>query len=128
MNDTDTRITEAERQAKQTEVNARLAETGAHPVIAFVTTEWDPTSIVVTVTWAMSDGSPLDRRDGYAWSVGKPDKRGRDLAKRLSSAIRAGVVLPDPVVKVDVYGHTYVSAAPTILARIMNADLRRLGF
>lgn len=81
----------------------------------------DP-SITVHAVW-----SGVDRPDvgGYAL----PDTaRGHRLAARLVAAMRAGVVYPNPVVKTDVDGQTYVSASATVLGRMMNADLKRLGF
>jgi hypothetical protein len=53
--------------------------------------------------------------------------RDRKLAERLAAAIRAGVVFVDPEVKTNVNGKTYVNARSTVLGRMVNADLRRLG-
>lgn len=72
----------------------------------------------VTVFW-----SGVDRPHGYSWRVGP-----RALAERLKQAILAGKVLETPQICTDIYGKTYVNASSTILARIMNAELKRLGF
>lgn len=81
-----------------------------------------PGDIRVVVTY---DAPGLDRKDGYAWGL---PARHRALADRLVRAIEAGVVLGDPEIRTDVNGNTYVSATSRILARMMNAELRRLGF
>lgn len=47
---------------------------------------------------------------------------------RLTAAYRAGVVHPDPVVRTDVNGQTYVCSRSTIGGRHLRADLARLGF
>jgi hypothetical protein len=54
--------------------------------------------------------------------------KGRALADRLAAAMEAGAVFVNPEVRVDVNGHTYVTSSSTVLARQINADLRRLGF
>jgi hypothetical protein len=53
---------------------------------------------------------------------------GRHVAARLAAAIEAGVAVEPDGVGIDTYGKTYVRERSHVLARIMNADLRRLGF
>jgi len=72
----------------------------------------------VSTTW-----SNVDRPEGTGYIVGNPR-----LAERLRNAIIAGVVFADPEIKIDKAGKTYVSARSTVLGRMINADLRRLGF
>lgn len=66
----------------------------------------------------------VDRPNVGGYGVGP----NRKLAERLKRAIEAGVVYYDAQVKVDVNGATYVQANSRVLGRIMNADLKRLGF
>ena len=79
-------------------------------------------SVHVDVIWN-TDGVPLDRPSTYSISVGT-----WPLAERLVKAIHAGVVFPDPKVKTDVYGKTYVEATCKVMGRYLNADLKRLGY
>jgi hypothetical protein len=74
---------------------------------------------LVTPVWA-----DVDRPDSFGWSCGP----NRKLAERLQAAVLAGVALTDPEVRVDCNGATYVEAKSQVLGRIMNADLKRLGF
>ncbi len=67
----------------------------------------------------------LDRAHVHAW--GLRANHGA-LAERLVRAIRAGAVLTNPVVKTDIYGHTYLSTQSQVLGRNFNADLKRIGF
>lgn len=60
---------------------------------------------------------------GYFVPADKPK-----LIERLRRAMIAGAVYRDPEVKTDVNGKTYVHARATVLGRMMNADLKRLGF
>lgn len=52
----------------------------------------------------------------------------RVLAERLKRAIEAGVVYTDLHALYDVNGNTFASHRSHVLARMLNADLRRLGF
>ena len=52
----------------------------------------------------------------------------RPLAERLARAIRAGVAVEAESVGVDTAGQTYVVERTHVLGRMLNADLRRLGF
>lgn len=83
---------------------------------------WDdgrhPFEWVVTTTW-----TGVDRTDGVGYVVHDPR-----TADRLRKAIVAGVVFPDPGIGIDVHGQTYVAGRSTVMARRMNADLRKLGF
>lgn len=74
---------------------------------------------LVTPVWA-----DVDRPDSFGWSCGGNAK----LAQRLRAAVLAGVALTNPEVRTDVNGATYVHATSQVLGRIMNADLKRLGF
>jgi hypothetical protein len=65
----------------------------------------------------------VDRPEGVGYAV-----KDMPTAQRLRAAMAAGVVFVDVEIKTDVNDKTYVSSRSTVLARIMNADLRRLGF
>lgn len=82
----------------------------------------DVAVIAVSTTWS---GEGLDRTEGtgFVFDIAKTA-----LAARLVRAINAGVVFANPEVKVDINGHTYVGAESMVLARMANADLRRLGY
>jgi hypothetical protein len=77
----------------------------------------------VWADWTAADVT-LDRPRTHGISTG----RNKDLAERLAAAINAGAVYPDPEVRTDVYGATYVQASSRVMGRHLNADLRRLGF
>lgn len=66
----------------------------------------------------------VDRPQGYGMSTGK-NKR---LAERYKAAYEAGAVLGTPEVRTDGDGKTYVSVSSKCLGRMLNADLKRLGF
>lgn len=93
------------------------------PQITDVRVEQDPEyGWVVGPVW-----SSVDRpyTGGIATGTGA---RGKALAARLEAAIRAGVVYVEPSIRVDVNGQSYVNANCRVLGRMLNADLRRLGF
>ena len=90
------------------------------PSIAAVEFETRDDGITVWPVWQAPD---LDRTRGSGYLV--KDKR---MAERLKAAILAGVVYYNAEVRTDVNGRTYVNASSHVLGRIMNADLRRLGF
>ncbi len=50
------------------------------------------------------------------------------LAKRLATAINAGVVFENPTIETDVDGKTFVSSDMNVMGRHLNADLLRLGY
>lgn len=54
--------------------------------------------------------------------------RERALAERLKRAMLAGAVYYDAEVREDVNGQTFVATRSRVLGRMVNADLRRLGF
>lgn len=65
--------------------------------------------------------------------VDRPDTggivvRGRKIADRLALAIRDGKAITGDAVLVDCNGQTYVDAGHHVLSRMLNADLRRLGY
>ena len=72
---------------------------------------------------ALVKGVDVDRPETHGYVV-----KDAKMAARLSAAINAGVVFYDPEVRTDVNGRTYVNAPSRVLGRMMNADLRRLGF
>jgi len=78
----------------------------------------------VAVTWTVA-GATLDRPStgGFGLKLSH-----RALAERLVRAINAQAVFANPAIKRDVNGATYISAASRVLGRMINADLRRLGF
>lgn len=70
------------------------------------------------------------------WSVAGVDRpvssgmvvNGKKVAERLARAIEDGVACPYRGIKTDINGKTYVDQAHNVMARRMNADLRRLGY
>lgn len=78
----------------------------------------DYPSVKITI-----EGVDVDRRDfhGYACSS-------LAIARRMADAVNAQRVFYHPAVRTDVNGKTFVHAASHVLGRMMNADLRRLGF
>ncbi len=82
--------------------------------------EWSPASLTV---WPIWGGVELDRPEGSGYVV-----KDRRMAERLKAAMLAGAIFYNVEVKTDVNGATFVSASSHVLARMMNADLRRLGF
>lgn len=77
----------------------------------------DPKYVVVSAVWA-----GVDRPISHGWSVTKGN------AQRLERALRAGVVYENPVIKTDIGGSTYVSARSRVMAKYVNADLKKLGY
>ena len=69
----------------------------------------------------------VDRRVTGGWTLYFSGP-GRALVGRLIKAIEAGAVCPDPEVKVDVDGQTYVDSGCNVRSLTMKADLTRLGF
>jgi hypothetical protein len=67
----------------------------------------------------------VDRPTSSGWVL--PATR-TDLAERLSRAIEGGAACPNPVIKTDVNGKTYVNHGCVVLGRRMSADLKRLGY
>ena len=53
---------------------------------------------------------------------------GKKLAERLARAIEDGVAYPYRGILTDVNGKTYVDQAHNVMARRMNADLKKLGY
>lgn len=95
---------------------------GATPELARVDItaddEFGPDTWHVRPVWAH-----VDRPDTGGIVV-----RGRKLADRLRQAIRDGKAITGDAVLVDVNGSTYVDARHHVLSRVLNADLRRLGY
>lgn len=65
----------------------------------------------------------VDHKCVYTWVASN-----LPVAHRLAKAITAGVVLYDAYLETDDNGQTFVGAHSKVLGRMMNADLRRLGF
>lgn len=78
------------------------------------------TNIEVIPVW-----KGVDRPVCFSWGLKKSHM---SLAKRLQKACLAGVVLVNPQIKTDIYGKTYVETNCRVLGRMLNADLKRLGF
>ena len=70
-------------------------------------------------------GIHLDRPQCYAWGLKLSHRR---LAERLMTAVRDGAVLRPEGIRIDTGGESYLSTRCSILARIMNAELSRLGY
>lgn len=75
------------------------------------------------VVSAIVHGVQLDHSETHGYVVTTPA-----LAKRLAAAIEAGAVFHDFEVRTDVNGKTFLGYSSRVLGRMMNADLRRLGF
>lgn len=83
-------------------------------------------SISVYVEWAGGAKHGVTRKHTTGWRLGENQ---RPLAKRLMSAISAGVVATNPVVTTDKQGEVYVKYDNAIVgAKTLNADLKRLGY
>lgn len=52
----------------------------------------------------------------------------RKLAERLVKAVEAGVIFTNACEKEDIYGVKYLSAESTVLFRLLNSQLRKLGY
>lgn len=89
-----------------------------------VTEPWDdgtgvqPGLFSVHPVWA-----DVDRPDSGGWVV-----RGRPIARRLEAAIRAGAAVVPTGITTDRAGKTYVQTTSRVMAKYMNADLRKLGY
>lgn len=94
--------------------------TSAQTISYVPTVEHRENEICVTVKVA---GIEVDRPEQVGYVV-----TSESLAQRLSAAITAGAVFHDPEVRTDVNGRTYVVSKSRVLARMMSADLKRLGF
>lgn len=75
------------------------------------------------VVWTTAVGAGVDRPDMHGIGVNT-----KALAERLAKAIEAGAVFYNPTVLTDVNGKTFLSVSSRVLARMANADLRRLGY
>ena len=84
--------------------------------------EYDSADDWYTV-WAVWEGEKVDRPRSYAIVARK-----FPLAQRLARAIDAGAVFSDPVINTDIEGNTYVHARSKVMAKYLNADLKRLGY
>lgn len=76
-----------------------------------------------TVRARFSPNQPVDRLDSHGIVV-----RGKGLADRLAAAMQAGVIFTDFAIRTDVNGNTFLTYRTAVLARYVNADLKRLGF
>lgn len=66
----------------------------------------------------------VDRPNTYSISTGKNAK----LATRLAAAIDAGAATTFNAIEKDSDGETYVNAEIHVMGRMLNADLKRLGY
>lgn len=85
---------------------------------AIITAKPDGIDVEVVVV-----NSDLDFR--FSWGL-KSTHHG--LAHRLKKAVDAGVVFKNVRVATDIHGKEYVTGDCQILSRLMNAELKRLGF
>lgn len=95
---------------------------GYTPTMARVDMETDEYGLCVRPWWLMSDGTEAS---GHAYGLPTTHKA---LADRLRRAMLAGVVFYNVQERVRQDGSHYVIDSSHVLGRIMNADLRRLGF
>jgi len=106
-------------------VEARSGDTraAARPVLASVQVraEKDPSlpagQYTVHPVWR-----GVDRPDAGGWLVPKK------YVDRLRRAILAGAACPNPVIKTDVDGKTYVHWDLAVMGKYINSDLKKLGF
>lgn len=115
-------VTEISPTSRTVRPMFRVEVIGAGPELARVEitldAEFGPDTWSVRPIWAH-----VDRPDTGGIVV-----RGRKLADRLRQAIRDGKAIEGIAVLVDVNGQTYVDARHHVLSRMLNADLRRLGY
>lgn len=79
------------------------------------------------------DGEIVVTTHVHGADVDRPETHGyvctnRKIAERLARAIEAGAVFTVTGVGTDVNGRTFLLYSSRVLGRMMNADLRRLGF
>lgn len=77
----------------------------------------DDKYVVVRPVW-----SEVDRPDGSGWVV-RPV-----VAQRLKKALFDGAIFTNIEVGTDIFGKTYVSSHSRVMAKYMNADLKKLGY
>lgn len=100
--------------------------------MASTTTTTTPAIVDVTVRRSTIEPSGWDVLP--VWSgVDRPNVGGwvvtsEGIARRLERALLAGVVCTNPGIGTDVNGQTYPTFRSTVLARLANTDLLRLGF
>lgn len=80
--------------------------------------EWTPEHWTVWPLWA---GVDRERSSGIGCSSLKN-------AQRLERAVRGGKAMVPIDVRTDVNGQTYVDTDHVVMAKRLNADLRRLGY
>jgi hypothetical protein len=88
------------------------------PTVVDVKISAEPRGLVVTPVHR-----GVDRAESYSIMVNR-----ESLANRLKAGILAGVVFPVTGTGTDVNGQTYAEFTHNVLARRLNADLRKLGF
>ena len=80
----------------------------------------NPNHYIVSADWSSAG---VDRPISSGTVV-----NGKKVAERLARAIEDGVAYPYQGILTDVNGQTYVAQGHNVMARRMNADLRRLGY
>ena len=80
--------------------------------------QWTPAGFSVCPVW-----TGVDRPDSGGWLV-----KNRPIALRLAAALIAHKAITVRGILTDVNGKTYVDTQSHVLGRMLNADLRRLGF
>ena len=95
-------------------------ETTPKPTASIEPDRHEPGYWMVYTDWS----GDLDRPRTFGIGAGK----NRKLAERCARAINEGAVFSAPEVRTDVNGKTYVQAKCNVLARMLNADLKRLGY
>ena len=82
----------------------------------------DDEGIHCDVHWS---GEKLDRPHTSGYLLGRKKMK---LALRFKRAVEAGAIYSNPKIVKDVNGKTYVQAEGFIMARHMNAELKKRGF
>ena len=95
----------------------RLSHVSTRPYID-PDTQRATSALVVEPVW-----QGVDRPNTGGWVV-----KDRTTAKRLEACIRDGNCFSSTRLAVDVNGQTYVATTALVMAKYMNADLRRLGY
>lgn len=85
--------------------------------------QWTPAHLTVWPLCTAEDGTPLDRPRGSGMAV-----KDRRMADRLMAAVRDGAAMTIGEVRTDTSGRTYPHTSWRVLGRILNAELRRLGY
>lgn len=106
----------------ETPARALATTTPIDPSLIALTSAVSPHEFGFLVNTTVS-GIDLDRPNLGGFVV-----RSEAVARRLARAVEDGAVWNIEGIRTDIYGKTYIAATSNVLARMANADLRRLGY